>query len=73
MFPTTDTYVADWKELSLGYAGWDTPPFEADLDPAELAAVYAAAMPSGKEVQFTPQCSAKLSQKPWLSDSCFAI
>jgi len=52
MFTANDTYVADWKELSLGYAGWDTPPFESDLDPAELVAVYAAVIPSGNEVLF---------------------
>ena len=52
MFTADDTCVADWKEYSLGYAGWDSPPLEADLDPEEMATVYAAAMSSGHEVRF---------------------
>lgn len=42
----------DWKEYSLGYAGWDSPPPEVDLCPDELVTVYTAAMPLGTEVRF---------------------
>ena len=47
-----DTEWHDWKEYSLGYAGWDSPPLEADLSPEEMATVSAAAVSSGSEVIF---------------------